>query len=120
MTSKRIFTGAQHFQPTASGEPIRSVVTQTADAAIVAWHVSAGQTISAHVHPHGQDTWMVISGSGIYVLDSNGSAVSTRRIEAGDIAVAPTGCIHGVTNDGSVPLRIISVVSPAEAGYSLV
>ena len=32
MTPDRIFTAAAHFQPTPSGEPIRSVVCQTADA----------------------------------------------------------------------------------------
>ena len=120
MTPKRIFSAAQHFQPTASGEPIRSVVSQTVDAAVVAWHVSPGQTISAHVHPHGQDTWTVISGSGIYVLDSEGKPASTLRIQTGDIVVAPVGCVHGVTNDGNEPLRIIAVVSPAESGFTLV
>ena len=120
MTQQRIFSAAQYFQPTAIGEPIRSVVTQTADAAVVAWCVSPGQSLSAHVHPNGQDTWTVVSGSGIYVMDNTGSPASTRRITAGDIAVAPTGSVHGVTNDGSEPLHIIAVVSPAEAGFGLV
>jgi oxalate decarboxylase/phosphoglucose isomerase-like protein (cupin superfamily) len=31
--------------------------------------------------------------------------------------VAPRGCVHGVLNHGDEPLRFISVVSPASAGY---
>ena len=120
MTQQRIFSSAQHFQPTASGEPFRSVIVQTADAAVVAWHVSPGQTISAHVHPNGQDTWTVISGSGMYILNSPGIPGSTQRIQAGDIAVAPAGSVHGVTNNTSEPLRIIAVVSPAESGFELI
>lgn len=36
---------------------------------------------------------------------------------AGDIAIAPTGCVHRVMNDGDKPLVFISTVSPASAGY---
>ena len=118
MMSKRIFSADQHFQPTGHGEPIRSVVTQTADAAVIAWCVSPGQSLLAHVHPQGQDTWLVLSGSGMYVMDQEGGAASTRRISAGDIAVAPTGSVHGVTNDGHELLKIIAVVSPADAGFA--
>lgn len=101
------------MQP-AEGEPLRSVVTQTAEAVVVAWHVKPGQAIPAHVHPQGQDTWTVLAGGGEYQLDEAGA---TRPIVAGDVVVAPTGCVHGVRNNGAVPLLIISVVTPAEAGY---
>jgi mannose-6-phosphate isomerase-like protein (cupin superfamily) len=38
---------------------------------------------------------------------------------AGDIVIASTSQVHGVFNDGSEPLRFISVVAPASAGYEL-
>ena len=115
MSTPRLFKSADFLQP-AEGEPIRSVVTQSDEAVIVAWQVQAGQRIAAHVHPHGQDTWTVLSGEGQYQLDDEGT---TRTIVAGDVVVAHTGCVHGVYNAGCEPLVFISVVCPADAGYEL-
>ncbi len=56
----RIFSVAEYVQP-SEGEPIRSVVLETRDSIIVVWHVHPGQEIAAHIHPHGQDTWTVLS-----------------------------------------------------------
>jgi quercetin dioxygenase-like cupin family protein len=116
MSTERIFHSADHFQP-GPGEPIRSVVTQSGHAVVVAWHVAPGQRIAAHVHPQGQDTWTILSGGGEYRLDAQGA---TRTLRAGDVAVAPPGCVHGVANHGSEPLTFISVVTPADAGYETV
>jgi len=115
MINTRIFHSADWLQP-VDGEPIRSVVTQSAEVVVVAWHVKPGQRIAAHVHPHGQDTWTVLSGQGQYQTDEQGS---THTITAGDVVVAPTGSVHGVHNTGSEPLVFVSVVCPADAGYTL-
>ncbi|WP_251302038.1 cupin domain-containing protein, partial [Escherichia coli] len=61
----RIFSVAEYVQP-SEGEPIRSVVLETRDSIIVVWHVHPGQEIAAHIHPHGQDTWTVLSGMADY------------------------------------------------------
>lgn len=114
MHADRIFPSADHFRPTSEGEPLRTVVVETPDAVIVAWHVEPGQSIPAHVHPAGQDTWTILSGTGQYRLDHAGTA---REVYAGDVVVAPRGCVHGVFNHGRQPLRFISVVSPGSAGY---
>jgi quercetin dioxygenase-like cupin family protein len=114
MTHDRLFHSADHFQPNADEEPIRSVVTSTAEAVIVAWHVAPGQRIASHVHPQGQDTWTVLSGRGDYVV---GGDQPPLPIGPGDVLVAPVGAVHGVYNGGTEPLRFISVVSPGEAGY---
>lgn len=95
-------------------EPIRAVVVESSQAVVVAWLVLPGQRIAAHVHPAGQDTWTILAGRGQYQTDADGGS---RPIAAGDVAVAYTGCVHGVYNDGPEPLRFISVVSPANAGY---
>lgn len=116
MSSDRVFRSADFLQP-ADGEPLRSVITESPEAAVVAWTVKPGQRISAHVHPHGQDTWTVLSGQGDYQLDAAGG---TRPLVAGDVAVAPRGCVHGVLNTGSEPLVFVSVVCPAASGYELV
>jgi quercetin dioxygenase-like cupin family protein len=117
MASNRIFNSAEFMQPTeGGGEPVRSVITQSAEAVVVAWHVNPGQRIAGHVHSHGQDTWTVLSGSGEYQLAKGGES---QTILPGYVVVAPTGCVHGVFNGGDEPLVFISVVSPAEAGYEL-
>lgn len=115
MNSTRIFKSADFIQP-ADGEPIRSVITQSADATVVCWYIKPGQRIAAHVHPHGQDTWTILSGCGEYQLQADGAACT---IAAGDVVIAPTGAVHGVRNNGAQPLIFISVVAPAEAGFEL-
>jgi quercetin dioxygenase-like cupin family protein len=115
MSNERIFA-VKPFQQPADQEPIRSVITESADSAIIAWYVLPGQRISPHVHPDGQDTWTVLSGRGLYQVDSAGN---TRPIGAGDVIVARRNEVHGVYNDGDTPLEIVSVVSPALAGFEL-
>lgn len=112
----RIFKSAEFFQP-ADGEPIRSLITESKDATVVAWYVKPGQEIALHLHPQGQDTWTILSGKGDYYLDEAGTK---QLIVAGDVVIAPTGCIHGVLNTSDEPLIFISVVSPSDAGYQRV
>lgn len=114
MSTERIFHSAKFFQPTNDGEPVRSIVTQSPDAVVVAWYIHPGQEIPAHIHPHGQDTWTILAGQGEYYLDQSGT---TKLIGVGDVVIAPTGSVHGVFNHSEDPLIFISIVSPAEAGY---
>jgi quercetin dioxygenase-like cupin family protein len=109
----RIFNSTDWFRP-ADDEPVRSVITESDLAVVVAWYIQPGQSIAAHVHPHGQDTWTILSGQGEYYLDAAGNQ---QLIQAGDVVVAPKGAIHGVCNSGTAPLTLISVVAPAAAGY---
>lgn len=113
MNPPRIFQSAAFLQP-ADGEPIRSVISESTDAAVVAWFVKPGQRISAHVHPHGQDTWTILSGHGEYRLSADGRSTP---IVPGDVVVAHRSEVHGVYNDGTEPLVFVSVVSPAASGF---
>ena len=113
MTTSRILAGGIFFQAT-DGEPIRSIVSQSKHATVVAWYLKQGQKIALHVHPQGQDTWTILAGKGHYYLDNNGTA---RPIVTGDIVIAHAGEIHGVFNDNPEPLVFISIVSPADAGF---
>ncbi len=78
MNTKRIFNSSKFFQPSA-GEPIRSVITESPDAVIVAWYIQTGQEIAAHIHPQGQDTWTILSGRGDYYLDQAGNKQSIKN-----------------------------------------
>jgi quercetin dioxygenase-like cupin family protein len=115
MNTTRIFASADAFQPNDS-EPLRTVIAESAAAVIVAWYLKPGQSIAAHIHPQGQDTWTILSGAGDYQLDALGAC---QPIGAGDVVVAPIGAVHGVVNSGDEPLMFISVVSPGNAGYEL-
>lgn len=113
MDRARVFTASDFVQPSVA-EPIRSVISETADAVIVMWHVLPGQSIRPHVHPGGQDSWVVIAGEADYLLDAAGGS---RPVVAGDVVVAHTGQVHGAINRGDRPFQFISVVAPGNAGY---
>ncbi len=113
--ASRIFKSADFMQQN-DAEPIRSVITESSHATVVAWYVRPQQRISAHVHPLGQDTWTILAGSGHYQTDATGTM---HIISAGDVVVAHENEVHGVLNCGSEPLIFISVVCPFEAGYAL-
>ncbi|HEY9647612.1 MAG TPA: cupin domain-containing protein [Chroococcidiopsis sp.] len=116
MSPQRLFKVEEFLQP-ADGEPIRSVITESADAAVVAWYIKPEQHISVHVHPHGQDTWTILSGCGEYRISAQGDSIAIAK---GDVLVAHRGEVHGVVNTGDEPLIFISVVSPAASGFELV
>ena len=89
----------------------------TAESVIVVWHVRPGQTLPAHVHPHGQDTWTVLAGRADYLA---GDGVH-RPLAPGDIAVAAPGQVHGAVNTASQEdFVFVSVVAPGAAGYERV
>jgi len=110
----RKFNAEAHYAP-SEGAPIKTIMTKSADAAIVAWIIKPGQAIEPHVHPEGQDTYVVMSGQGLYTLDEAGT---TTELRVGDVIVARRGEVHGVFNNGAEDLKIVSVVSPSEAGFS--
>jgi quercetin dioxygenase-like cupin family protein len=116
VSDRRIYPSKEFFQA-SSGDPIRSVVTESADAVVVAWLVAPGQSIAPHVHPSGRDVWTILSGRGRYIVAPSGES---HEVVAGDIAVANAGQVHGVINDGAEPLTFISVVAPIGAGFELV
>ena len=113
MSPERLFKIADFLHP-ADGEPIRSVITESADSAVVAWYVKPGQDISAHVHPDGQDTWIILSGTGEYSISAKGESIAIAK---GDVLVAHRREVHGVLNTGPEPLVFVSVVSPAASGF---
>ena len=74
------------------------------------------QEIAAHVHPHGQDTWTVLSGS----ADSHQGSGEIKNMNAGDIAVEKPGLVHGAMNtDSTESFIFVSVVAPGNADYAL-
>ena len=112
MTEQRIFHSSEFFQ-SSNEEPIRSVISASPESTIVAWYIQPQQSIPAHIHPQGQDTWTILAGQGEYFLAPG----ERQLIVKGDVVIAPTGSVHGVFNNSTEPLIFISVVSPSTAGY---
>ena len=114
-TATRVFS-VEAFSRPSDGEPIRSVVLETEESVIVVWYARPGQEIAAHAHPHGQDTWTVLSGCADYFQGNN----EVIKLKAGEIAVAKPGQIHGAINtDPEIPFIFVSVVAPGNAGFAL-
>jgi len=117
---QRIFESALFLKPQLNNNepPIRSVISSSNDSNVIIWHVATGQRLLPHIHPQGQDTWIVQSGTGDYVVDALGTK---KPIKSGDVVVARAGQVHGVTCTSSdEPLVILSVVSPADAGFEAI
>lgn len=112
---QRIFAVADFIQPSPD-LPIRSVLLETPDSVIVVWHAKPGQEIAAHVHPAGQDSWVVLTGSAEYY---QGAGVR-RPLAKGQVAVARPGEVHGAINTGAEDFVFVSVVSSNTAGYAAV
>ncbi len=113
MHQQRVFDSADYFQG-GSIEPPRIVISESPNAAVVCWHVEPGQRIERHLHPSGQDSWVILSGQGEYYSDRSATSL---QLYPGVVAVAPAGAIHVALNTGTTPLRFVSVVSPALSGF---
>lgn len=112
---ERIYTAKNLVKFSDEGAKVTQVVT-TDYSEIFVWGVKPGQEVEAHIHPNGQDTWIMIQGELTYYL-GNGQ---TKIIKAGQIDVASKDIIHGCINDGNKDAIFISIHSPVDIGYKTV
>ena len=113
MNPNRIFSSAYSINQSAQ-QTNSTLVLKTETNQIRVWHVPKDQEVPAHIHQYGQDTWIILSGSGKYYLGNNQFAT----LKTGDIAVANAEEVHGAINVGEDPLIFISITA-AEAGFKL-
>lgn len=96
--------------------PEQSVVTEmviTENSSIAVWGVKPGQTVEAHFHPDGQDTWIVLQGSLTYYLGDGQS----KTLKTGQLAIATPQQIHGAINEGMEDVIFVSIYSAPKIGY---
>lgn len=96
--------------------PEKSVVTEvviTDNSSIAVWGVKPGQTVEAHFHPDGQDTWVVLQGSLTYYLGEG----QRKILNTGQLAIATPGQIHGAINEGTEDAIFVSIYSAPQIGY---
>ena len=69
-----------------------------------------GQSHALHAH-HGMDkVYSVVSGEGLFLLESGDVPMRT-----GDLLVAPDGVPHGVHNTGTERLIVLAILAPGPA-----
>ena len=86
---------------------------QDTDLNVVVWNLLPGQVTDSHKHPENAHTFLVITGEGEYVRESD-PAVAIR---AGDMVVIPRETVHVIRNTGSAPLSYVAVSSIGPHGY---
>lgn len=66
-----------------------------------------GQAHALHAHAGMDKLYVVVSGSGEFLLDGR-----TLPMAAGQILVAPEGVPHGIRNAGTERLVVLAVLAP--------
>jgi len=69
--------------------------------------IPPGASIGYHKHDVNEDAYIVISGTGVF-KDSDGKEYN---VEPGDMNIIRMGQMHGLANNGNVPLVVISVIA---------
>jgi quercetin dioxygenase-like cupin family protein len=88
-------------------------ISITEHSSIAVWGVRPGQEVPAHIHPDGQDTWIMLRGSLSYYL-GNGERATIR---AGQVDVATHHQVHGALNDGGEDAVFLSIYSAPKLGW---
>ena len=70
-----------------------------------------GQEHALHAHAGQDKIYLVVRGSGLFLLEGRELPMST-----GDLLVAPDGVPHGVRNTGPERLLVLAVLAPAPGG----
>jgi quercetin dioxygenase-like cupin family protein len=85
----------------------------TGHGSVAVWGVRPGQEVPPHLHPDGQDTWVMLRGELTYYLGGG----QRRVICAGDVDVADRNQIHGAVNEGTEDAVFVSIYSAAKLGW---
>ncbi|GAA6620737.1 cupin domain-containing protein [Scytonema sp. NUACC26] len=79
----------------------------TPHSSIAVWGVQPGQEVPAHIHPDGQDTWIIVRGELTYYLGDGQKKV----VSAGQIDIAEPLQVHGAVNEGTQDTVFLSIYS---------
>jgi len=90
------------------GSSYRELIYDAENHEIHLWRVRPGEWIYPHIHPHSDDIWYFVRGTGEYYT----GAAEKRTVSAGDLALASPGEVHGIYNSGSEDVLVFSVLAP--------
>lgn len=110
----RVFHLKKEGQPGAL--PAIQTLLQTSTTMVVAFTVEPGQEVPQHIHPASDDMWIIVEGEGEYYVGED----TTEHVQAGMVACAPAGTVHGLRNTGDTKLVYVSVSAPQPLGFRMV
>ena len=67
-----------------------------------------GQEHALHAHAGQDKVYLVVEGTGVFLLDGR-----DLPMQPGDLLVAPEGVAHGVRNTGAGRLLVLAILAPA-------
>ncbi len=107
MTHPSVITPRDHatWRDDAMG---KSTLYQSAHLLIGLNAFAPGQSHALHAHAGMDKAYMVIEGTGLFLLDGR-----ELPMTAGDLLVAPDGVPHGVRNNSPAPLLVMAILAPA-------
>jgi len=111
--NERIFALEAYVQFSEQAATVIEII-RTENSSIAVWGVKPGQTVQAHFHPDGQDTWVILRGTLTYFL-GNGQ---NQTLTAGQVALAEKNQTHGAVNDGNEDVVFVSIYSAPQIGYA--
>jgi quercetin dioxygenase-like cupin family protein len=112
MMNERIFSLESYVRFSDESATVTEII-QTENSSIAIWGVKPGQIVQAHLHPDGQDTWVMLRGTLTYYL-GNGESQS---LNTGEIAIADQHQIHGGVNNSNEDAVFVSIYSAPQIGY---
>lgn len=101
---ERVFTIADHAH-SSDEKALKTVFHRTSNSSASVWVVRPGQQVGLHRHHHAGDAWVCLQGEGMYHPEP-GMDVPLR---AGQVAIAPRGACHGLTNTGDEDFVFVSI-----------
>jgi len=112
MMKERIFSLESHVRFSDESATVTEII-HTTNSSIAIWGVKPGQIVQPHLHPDGQDTWLMLRGTLTYYL-GNGES---QNLNAGEIAIADQNQIHGAVNNSNENAVFVSIYSAPQIGY---
>ncbi|MEB3122832.1 MAG: cupin domain-containing protein [Snowella sp.] len=110
--NERIFSLESYVRFSDESATVTEII-QTENSSIAIWGVKPSQIVQAHLHPDGQDTWVMLRGTLTYYL-GNGESQS---LNTGEIAIANQHQIHGGVNNSNEDAVFVSIYSAPQIGY---
>jgi mannose-6-phosphate isomerase-like protein (cupin superfamily) len=109
MTTQQSGYHGDLFGDARANEDFRRVLATTKHTQLVVMTIPPGGEIGSEIH-HGIDQVLIaLGGSGTSVLDD-----VERSFTKGDVVVVPEGTRHNFVNNGSEPLRVVTVYGPPD------
>ena len=110
--NERIFALAEQVRFSEQAATVTEIIL-TENSSIAVWGVKPGQQVQAHIHPDGQDTWVMLRGTLTYYLGNT----QRRTLAVGQVAIAEKNQVHGAINESSEDAVFVSIYSARQLGY---